>query len=419
MAQYNTSSTLSALWKEIYGDSVDKLIPEASILGKKIKFETADKVGDKYVVPVMLSHEHGVTYLGQNAGVATLNNSVAASYAEAQVQPSETLLRAAISYNSADRMMSNKQAFLSWSQMLVENMTASLAKRLEIDYLYGQVGIGAVGSVSASSTTAVITISDASWADGIWAGMEGASLDIFDTTLATKRTANAAAVISTVDFANKQITVTGNATDMGNVAATDKLFFYGSYAVTPTHYAMAGVDKIVTNSGSLFNISASTYGLWAGNSYSAGSAALTLGKIFNGVSQAVARGLQGKILVLVSPRTFANLNSDQSALRRYGVQSSKGENGFESLQFYSGNGAIEVVSHIYVKQGEAFGIPLDCMKRLGTSDITFKLPNAAAGGDIFLHIPDKSGYEVRCRASLALFCDKPSRMVKWTNITNA
>lgn len=418
MAQYNNSTQLNANWKEIYGESLDKLIPEQAVIAKKVKFESDNKTGDKHVYPVHLSHEHGVTYLGQNASVATLESHIAAFYKEAQIQPSETLLRSAISYNAADRMLSSKQSFKNWSSMLAKNMTNSLAKRNELDFLYGQTGIGTIGTVaSASGTAATLTISDATWADAIWAGMETCTLDAFDSTLATQRSANAAFVISSVDFDNKQVSVTGNSTDIGNLAANDVFFFRGAYDAT-THTAMAGIDKIVTNTGSLFNISAATYGLWKGNSYACGSAPLTVGKIFNGVSNAIARGLEGKVCVFVSPRSYANLNSDQSALRRYGGEKT-GEAGFESLQFHSGNGVIEVVSHLYVKQGEAFGLPMDSMKRLGTTDITFKLPDAAAGGDVFLHIPDKSGYEIRARSSQAIFCTAPSRMVKWTGITNA
>jgi hypothetical protein len=415
----NTSSTLGALWKEIYSDDINNVIPESAILGKMIPFRESEKVGDKFVMPVQLSHEQGFTYLGTNAAVSTLLAAEAAVYAESQIDPSSTILRSVISYNAADKMTSSKVAFVNWSEMLVKNMVASHAKRNEIAYLYGQRGIGTISAVSNSSGTNTVTLSD--FCEAIWGGMEGATLDVFQSNLTSKRNSNAKVTVTAVSLENSTLTLVGNSTDTASFAAGDVLFFEGANAGSGTYKEMAGIDRIVTNTGSLFNISASTYGLWRGVTHSAGSAALTLGKIFSGVAKTQARGMSGDYVVLVHPRTYANLNSDQSALRSYdsSYRYSKNDSGSSELCFYSGSGKIMVKEHLYVKPVEAFGVPVKEMLRIGTTDISFKLPHAAAGGDIFLHIPDKSGYEVRNRSELALFCQKPAHMVKFTNIVNA
>lgn len=415
MSQYNVSTTLDALWKEIYADSVENIVPESSILQKMVPFRDAEKVGDKFIQPVLLSQEHGVTYLGSNSGVATLANHVAATYKEAQVDGSGVLLRSAISYSAAQKMSSSKRAFMNWSEMLVTNMVESISKRNEIGMLYGQSGIGTVSGVSNSSGTNVLTLSD--FCDGIWAGTEGATLDVYDGN--TKRNSNAVLVVESVDFDNGTVTVTGNTTDTAAIASSDKLFFSGAKDGA-TENEMAGIDKMVLNTGSLFNIDAGTYGLWKGTTFSCGSAALTLAKLLGGVARAQVKGLQDDVLVLVNPRTFANLNSDQAALRRYDVKydSKKLESGAEELAFHSGNGKIIVKSHLYVKPVEAFGVPLKKMKRIGSSDISFKLNNAAAGGEIFLHIPDRSGYELRCMSEQAIFCTSVSHLIKWTAVVN-
>ena len=417
MAANNSSATLSALWYEIYGDSIDNIIPESSVLGKAIKFRESEKVGDKFVQPVQLTQEHGYTYLGQNDAVSTLLTSVAATYAEAQVDPSSAVLRSRISYSAADKMASNKTAFVNWSEMLIKNMVGTMAKRNEIAYLYGQSGVGTISAVSDSSGTNTVTLSD--FADGIWGGMEGATFDVFNGT--TKRNTNAKVTVSAVNFDNGTVTLVGNATDTASFAADDVLYFEGANAGSGSYKEMAGIDAIVSNTGTLFNISASTYGLWKGVTQSAGSAQLTLGKIFGGVAKAQSRGMSGDYMVLVNPKTYANLNSDQSALRRYdsSYRGSKEENGAGELCFYSGAGKIMVKEHLYVKPTEAFGLPLKEMHRIGTTDISFKLPHAAAGGEMFLHIPDASGYELRSRSELAIFCQKPAWMVKWTSIVNA
>ena len=97
MAQYNVSTTLNGLFKDVFGDSIEKLVPETAILSKDVPFSEAAKIGEHFSFPVMLSHEHGVTYLGEDATVATLNDHIAAVYKEALVDSSSTVLRSAIS----------------------------------------------------------------------------------------------------------------------------------------------------------------------------------------------------------------------------------------------------------------------------------------------------------------------------------
>lgn len=416
-ATHNTTSTLNAQYKEVYGDSIEDLVPETAVLSKDIPFSQADKIGDKFVFPVALSQEHGITYLGENAGVETLEDVRAAVYKEAQVDSSSTILRASIGYSSADKMASSKQSFMNWSEMLLGNMTSSLAKRDEIAMLYGQSGVGTISAVSDSSGTNTVTLSD--FAMGIWAGMEGARVDVYASNLTTKRNSNAEVLVTSVDFANNQLVLDGNSTDTASFAQNDVIFFKGANAGSSVYKEMAGLNKIITNTGTLFNIAAGTYNLWKGHTSAVGSSRLTLAKILKGVASPVALGLTGDYDVLVNPMTYKDLNTDQAALRRYGAQEVKADNGFRGLMFEYGAGVITVKNHIYCKPTDAFGYCKKEMKRIGTTDITFKLDRAAAGGDVFLHIPDKSGYEIRCRSDQAIFSKRPAWMVKWSGITNA
>lgn len=420
MTQYNVASTLNGMYKDIFGDKIEKLIPETAILSKDVPFSEAQKIGEHFVFPVMLSHEHGVTYLGEDAGVSTLKDHVAAVYKEAQVDSSSTLLRSAISYSSADKMSSSKVAFINWAEMLFGNMTASLAKRNELDFLFGRQGLGTISGVSDSSGTNTLTLAN-DFCAGLWAGMEGATLDAFDTVDGTKQNSNAKLVVSAVDFANKTVTVTGNSTDTAALAQGDILYFEGANAGSGTHNAMSGLDRIMSYSGSIFNISNSTYNLWKAQSYACGSAPLNLDKVFKGAAKAMALGAEGEYQVLVHPDTFSDLNSDESALRRHssGYRQSKADAGFDELCFYNGSTKLTVKNHIYMKPNQAQGYPKKYLKRVGTTDITFKLKGAAAAGDVFQHLADKSGYEIRCRSDQAIFCTKPAWLVKWTGITNS
>jgi hypothetical protein len=49
MAQYDTPTTLSGLFKEIYGDEIMTLVPEAAKIIKIVPFVPRDKeIGNKY-----------------------------------------------------------------------------------------------------------------------------------------------------------------------------------------------------------------------------------------------------------------------------------------------------------------------------------------------------------------------------------
>src|SRR6185295_7167211 len=104
-------------------------------------------------------------------------------------------------------------------------------------------------------------------------------------------------VVTSVDLDN--LTVTVNLLPAGTTG-TDVIWHKGAYG-----NEFAGVHKILTNTGTLFNISATSYSLWKGNTYSAASAALSLAKIERAIAQAVNKGLDTDVTVFVNPRTWA------------------------------------------------------------------------------------------------------------------
>jgi hypothetical protein len=256
----------------------------------------------------------------------------------------------------------------------------------------------------------------------VWMGCENAQIVFYNGSTLVSSGSDAIFTITSVDVDNRKLTLSGTATGIGDLdtalAAGDRqIYWYGSVTGSLSFSNFAGVDKIVTNTGTLFGISAATYNLWKGSSYSASSGALTLSKVSSAVAQAVNRGLAEDVTCFVNPRTWANLMSDQAALRRHGAETGKAEDGFEALRFHGQNGAIDITSTSMVKEGEAFILPLKRLKRIGAQDMSFKTPGR--GDEIFLHIPDKAGYELRVWAHQALFCETPAKCVKITSIVNS
>lgn len=416
-----TTTDLSGLFKEVYGDSVVSLVPETALFVKEIPFVTREKqLGNKYHQPVIVQMEHGVTYAAADAGAFSLNNAISMKTQDAQVQGAQMVLRSTLDYESAARAAGSKSAFADATQLQVENMLQSLTKRLELSLIYGgnATGLGVVDdttNVSATSTTLVFTA--ASWAAGIWAGTENAQLDIFKVADNAKVNANAALVITSIDTTARTITVTGNSADITAIdtySPTDMYVrFYGASGAE-----MAGLDKIVTNTGSLFNIDASVYNLWKGSSYAVGGA-ISFSALQAAVAVAVERGgLDEDVIVYLNPKKWGVLLNDQAALRKYdsSYTAATVENGSKTITFHSQNGTLKIVAHPYVKEGEGFMVPTKRVKRIGAQDISFDIPGSKSG-EIFLQLQNSAGFEYRLYSNQAIVCETPAKMVKLTGIS--
>lgn len=411
MAGENTFATMNGLFKTVYADKLQDLVPDYAILQKRVPFISADKeTGNFYAQPVNLSHEAGFTYNGEAGTVVSLNAAVNATMKEAQVYGSELILRSQMQYVALSRASSaGPKAFKRASSWKVEDMNNAMRKRLEIAMLYGQSGVGTVST----NTSGALVLTDATWAGGIWAGAEGAILEAWTGITASETQHNGDLTISAVNSDTKTVTVTGTS---AAVVPGDVLYFKGARTTT-TYKEMAGLHKIITNSGTLFNISAATYSLWKGTSVPT-VGQISHGKIQDAVSRVVNKGLMEKVTVLVSPKAWSVLNTDQAALRVFdsSYKSSKADSGFESLTFYGANGLIEIVSHPMVKDGDAFIVPLeDDLLRLGSTDVTFGVPGMDE--QFFTLVASTNAVELQCMCDQAIFLEKPAHSAYLSGIT--
>jgi hypothetical protein len=417
------ASDLAGVYKQTYADTLENLIPEAVKFVKTVKFiEDEKENGDLYHQPVKLTNEHGFTYAGTNAGAYTLNAAVSMKTKDAQIAGLQMTLRSLIPYDVAAKATKSSKAFRKAVGLIMEDMRESAMKRLELLNIYGSKGIAvAASSVNASTTTTTVQISTATWATGIWAGMENAQVQFYKTSDASliSSSTDSIFVVTTVDPLLRKIVFTGTTTGISALdtalgTVTCDIYFYGAKGSE-----MSGLDAIITNTGTLFNIDAAAFNLWKANTYAVGGV-LTFGKILTAVSYPVARGLDSKATLYVNPFTWAGLANDLASLRKLdsSYDEKKGKNGVESIEFIGQNGVISLVPHSMVKEGEAFMFPDGDMKRVGAQEVSFKTPGRPEQDEIFLHVPDKNGYEIRLWTDQALFCKRPARLLKFTGIVN-
>jgi hypothetical protein len=418
----STVGNLNGLFKEVYADKMKELIPDMVKLLNMIKFMSKDKQpGNLYHQPVVLGLEHGITFAASDDDAFALLPAIAGAIKDAQVKGSPAVLRSILGYSAASRAaQGGAQAFMDATKFVVGNMLRSMAKKIEIEMLYGQMGYAVIGQNTAVPggyvSGNVLPILNSEWAPGIWAGSENMPLEIRSNGGTLKGYCN----VVSVQMDNRTVTVdaapAGITTGSGILPTTgDVIWHKGAY-----NNEFIGIHRIIQQTGLtfLFNIDTSTYNLFKGNQYDAQSGALSFAKLNQAVARSVEKGLEGKVTCLVNPRGWANMLSDQAALRKYDGSYSKKklENGSEALTFFSQNGEIEIIPSIYVKEGYAYMLSMEDFARVGSTDITFKRPGA--DGNFFRDLENASGYELRCYTDQAVFCAAPGKQTLITAIVN-
>jgi hypothetical protein len=420
-SQFETQTTLQGLFKDVFADKIVNLVPESSVFQKRIKFVENDKREGRLLhQPVLLSLPSGMTF---GVGIVALNNPIASTMGDAQIQGSGMTLADRITYDVAAKAASGGvRAFVEATELIVDALTQSMSKFIEIELMWGNSSTGTLGQASVStaisSTTCSMTIDAAEWATGIWSGVENMAIDVYKTSGTIQVNTTGAIIVTAVNPSTRVITISGAAADITAIGTTNAAVAQQIYPYLAVGNEMNGFFTILGNTGTLFNISATTYALWQANTYGAGSTALNFGKIQSAVALGTARGLIEDVVVYINPTTFANVVTSQAGARRYDAsyKSKEMENGTTALSFWGPNGKIELVPHIFMKQGYAFILPMKRCKRTGATDLTFTLPGMP--GEFFLQSPGYTAYELRCYTLQAAFLDSPAKGVLINLIVN-
>lgn len=407
MAGENTIGTLNGLFKDIYADKLENLIPEGTKFMKKVPFSARKReLGSLYHQPVVLGLEHGVTYAGPSNDAFQLDDAVNGVIKDAQVAGAQMMLRSRLGIAAASRAAGGEpKAFENATKFLVRNMLRSMARRLEVGMFYGQVGIGEVG-VLASATE--IQITKAEWAPGVWAGAEQMKIEFYD---ATSTTSHGEGQVKSVNMDTRTIKLVV-ATPI-DVVPTDLIYFKSAKG-----NEAAGIHKILTNTGLLFNIDASDYTLWKGNETDLGGNPLSFAAVQDAIARAVEKGLDSNVCTFVNPRAWSDLLTEQSGQREFdsSYKTSTMEAGQQEIVFYGQNGKVEIVPSIHVKEGYAYILCLEEMLRIGSTDITFRRPDQ--GDTFFRELENAAGYELRAYSDQALFCYAPGKSTVISGIDN-
>lgn len=397
----STFTSAQAIFKRVHGKMIE-LVPTWAVLQQKYPFSTGVMVGLEYQFPVSLAEESGFTYGGENGEVLTLNDAEDGVLRSATVKPTSLYLRSRMTYEAVSRAMEQgDQAFESMLKYKLDSTNQAMRRRLEVTMIHGRSaqGIGVVQALAGQD----ITITYATWAGGIWSGAERTRIDVYPNNSNTVRQANLQ--VTAINHETRTITVTGTTT---GIVAGDVIYYRGARTSGVAGFnEMPGLKQIMSNTGVLFGIDAAQFSQWRGNQFDV-AGPLTFDKMQKGMSLSVNKGFMGRTDMYVSPDVFTQLNTDQAALRAYDASytPATGKNGFEKLIYHGVSGQVNIEVHPYMMNGDAFAIPGDYVRRIGSKDISATGPGKA---DLpqFERIQGTNIVEYQLYTDQGLFVDKP------------
>ena len=409
MSVTNTPSTLVGDFKNLYEKSgLVEAIPTWALVQERFPFSEAEATGEYYVFGVVLQRENGFSYAPSSGSstLVTMNAAIAGYVGQAKVEGYAIYLRSRLDYAAAAKASAKgKKAFAQAYSAVLKNMKESHQFRLECSLLYGRDGLGQVDA----NNSGVLTITGATWAAGTWAGLKDAILEAWDGVGSSATQHNGDLTVSAVSISNKTVTVTGT---NAAVVQNDWLYFKGARTAS-AYNECAGLYRVLTNTSSLFNIDAASYQLWQANSYAV-SGNLSLTAIMQAASIGMVFGLE-KALLFCSPSKFAQLASDEAALRRYVQDQRETKRGVKGISFILGSVDVEILPHPLVRDGSAMMLNESSIQRIGAVDITFSMPGS--GSKMEVHVTDQTALEIRSMSDQAIFSDMPASCVLMTGIT--
>lgn len=419
-------------FKKHYGE-LGNIIPKGFLGQEAIKMSKQAKVGASYDIALVLTREGGLTLGGSSGGVVTLNSATAGAVSQASVQSYESMLPSYIPFAVMNRGDGGEESFVKNTSLVVKNNIMSHQDYLESILWYGQ-SASKLGYVS----YATATYRGVSFTNGGGAlSLNGSSV----TLTAGVNTTSKWILLAPGQFASgsfcarvgtpiQQCVTSSNAiVGSGTITAVDSSMGAVKVSFTPTaasaagsHYLCfpgmeqsleaAGVQKILSNTGSLFGIDASIYELWRGTQYDCASTKLTFAHLQAAQARAVNQGLDGDLDFYVNPRSFSTLATDQAALRHYdsSYKSAKGENGFAELEYVGQAGVMKIIPHRYIKEGDAFGMSIKDWMRPGAQEISMKV-NGADGDSLISLLENQNAYRFMSYQDSALLCVAPCKSI--------
>jgi hypothetical protein len=432
-------ASMAGTLKVLYGDTLVKTFTASAILGKRFQLAQAERVGSAFqeMVGLQLPAGHGFQGDGVNSGsaIVDLPPALAGVVLGTSIIGSLYSLQDDLNWSVLFRTNGNnsKQSIMDAMSLSGLMMAESARNVLEIMDINGQSGLGVVSGPISSLT---VTFDGATTSPAILSSLQGQRV-MFSTSVAT--TARTASdfdsnylQVASVDVSDPDApTITLVATGTTNVAAitTGDILWFGysrgiSVAAGDTslpYLEPVGLDKqLSATSGTYFGISKSSNPQWISNQVgSVGQ--ISPSALIGAAARIQGRGCgvgNGKLLCLLNPRAYGVIASSLQTQEVFGLSMRSvldKDTGTEKISIGADGLELELVSHPFVKQGQAMLLPEEYVKRYGSHTLSFELPFKA--GEYVYVQPNKTVVTRVCHSDCQLVVLKPPAACIMSGIT--
>jgi hypothetical protein len=372
-----------------------------------------ERPGKRFEFPIKVSHEHGVTYDVTDTAFA-LSQAIDAVLKTAVVDGATIMVVANIAYTIMARGKNGKGsgnkggAFFDPFDFKVECTMTSGELRRELAVVYGpgtataavsNIGATAAAAISGADLTAgqVVRLTTASWSAGIYINLLNAKVDIYQSDSTTIRESDVK--VTAVNPTNCRITLQKDGST-ASVGSGDVILLAGSKG-----RSCIGVQGILENATTIFEIDAATYPMWRSLSFPVGGA-LSRVKIGQMAARIHPTGLRTGGKLFTGAPAFQDLTEETSLLQQYVENTAKlKKQGASNLVYTTSIGDINVAMYAYMKQGIAMFIAKDVLKRVGTTDLTFSMEGT--NDWFYSELPNNAGCQIRLFANMAPILEIP------------
>lgn len=229
--------------------------------------------------------------------------------------------------------------------------------------------------------------------------------------VATPTSIASARTITAVDVDNKTITIDGAV--VTTVTATSKIFRSGAGGGTTNQREVTGLQSIVSDSGTLFNVDPTAYPVWKSYVDATGGNATEL-KFAKAVDRTRINSGQDVTMILTTDGVYRNYYAQLQSSKRY-VNTQTIAGGFEALTVAAGRGAIPLSWDRDCPDGVALGLSLKNLTQNQKSDWEFMQEDGA----VLSRVANQDAYEATLFKYHELTTDRRNAFFKMTGVTES
>lgn len=379
-------ATAEGVAKKVYSE-LKNLQPECSVITQRSPIDSSlVNAGDGYQIPVLLAPPNSLTYVGSSPTNTTFLVGRPMVTGQATCQAYETDLQENTPWSVFTRLDQKSAAAVeSYMALLVMAIMRVMNTRHEASVLLGWQSLGTVASVAGTASAGTITFTPATWRPGLWwAAGPGATLDSW-TPPSTKSNATAAIVLVGVSSTAYTINITCGGTLGSEIAAGDLIYFEGvttDPADATKWVEMPGLITQASTSGTSMGLSNTTYPNWAGNTDSVGGVVTPdVLEAYFGVLR--NRQQEGKLTAYMPEITWRSILSQVQSLRYLDSSYSADDQkvGAKKVTISTSRfNNVELVIHSFLAGAEMYIQVDDNVKRVGSREPSFGVPNTIVPG---------------------------------------